>query len=132
MERTVLLAMLAWHMGAVFSIENPLGSLMAEQPIFQSMIQYFKGKSGGWVLHRAPCLSIDSLTLRGIWRGHVPLGSYGAASRKMVWIYSCNEKMLEHLMNEGSVTDDATTVQDDETAKKPVTYRPLGKPGMFS
>ncbi|CAE7253613.1 unnamed protein product, partial [Symbiodinium sp. CCMP2456] len=51
-ERTVLLAFLAWHMGAVFSIENPLGSLMAEQPIFQSMIQYFQDKSGG------------------IWRGH--------------------------------------------------------------
>ncbi|CAE6921658.1 unnamed protein product [Symbiodinium sp. CCMP2592] len=50
-ERTVLLALLAWHMGAVFSIENPLGSMIAEQPIFQIMIQYFKEKSGGWMLH---------------------------------------------------------------------------------
>ena len=50
-ERTVLLAMLAWHMGAVFSIENPLGSLMAEQPVFQSMIRYFNDNTRGWVLH---------------------------------------------------------------------------------
>ena len=126
-ERTVLLAFLAWHMGAVFSIENPLGSLMAEQPIFQSMIQYFQVLLGVAIFPSAPSLPIDSSTLRGIWRGHVPLGCYGAPSRKMVWMYSCSEKLLEHLMNEVSVTNHATTTQDKETGNGPVTYRPLGQ-----
>ena len=48
LQRTVLLALLAWHMGAVFSIENPLGSLMAEHPGFQTMLQYLNQNSGGW------------------------------------------------------------------------------------
>ena len=71
----------------------------------------------------AVSLASDSSTLQGLWRGSVPLGHFGAASLKRVWMCSCCYGLVEHLMN--------ITVCDDnkkkESANEPVTYRPSVK-----
>ena len=77
-SRTAVLAMLAWCKGVVWSVENPCNSALIQQRDMQFLVRWFAEKeANGWPA--------------GVRRHSVCLGSFGAASRKPVWVYSSDD-----------------------------------------
>ena len=103
LERSVLLAVLSFWCGAVFTLEQPRGSRLEMHPLVQWLIEYLE--SHGVPLHRQP----------------LSLGDFGSSSQKPIWIYGLHEDMdltpVETILPE---TDEVATASDC-----PVTYKNL-------
>ena len=72
----VLLALIGWARGAMWSLEQPVNSVLCEHPAFQYLLQFYKDTS-----------SVPGMACAGLHRGTVSLGNLGAESVKRVWIY---------------------------------------------
>ena len=104
LERSVLLAVLSFWRGAVFTLEQPRGSRLEMHPLVQWLIEYLES-------HGAP-----------LYRQPLSLGDFGSVSQKPIWIYGLHEDMdltpVEVILPE---TDEVATA----SASCPVTYKNL-------
>ena len=72
---TAAMCILCWARGLVFSIENPVNSMLLFSRGMQGLLRYLQERSE------------EQYQDISLLRHHVPLGSFGAATAKPVWFF---------------------------------------------
>ena len=72
---TAAMCILCWARGLVFSIENPVNSMLLFSRKMQGLLRYLQERSE------------EQYQDISLLRHHVPLGSFGAATAKPVWFF---------------------------------------------
>ena len=113
----VLLALIGWARGAMWSLEQPVNSVLCEHPAFQYLLQFYKDMS-----------SVPGMACAGLHRGTVSLGNLGAESVKRVWIYTPKSSLAEYLMavdDRSAETAEEKPSSSNSKSHGPVTYQHL-------